>query len=224
MVSDDESVLINVFLLSYRFIELDCESKEIMLAVVMQLRSLTLAGEYIHARLKSSTLHQAPPLDPVAVVIAEQVARRRRKKRGPRRNKKKFPELDNQDRIGEESKSAAPHKRSREVNDPPRLLEESEFPGLSEEAADTVSSNDRIRTSLEPNGVNGRCQPNEVLGRYAAALLKPKSSSTEAGAAKDVAPAGDDRKAKSADDRGSARVQPQRKSFAEAARAFSLKL
>jgi hypothetical protein len=211
-------------LFSYRFIELDCDSKETMLAVVMQLRSLTLAGEYIHARLKSSTLHQAPPLDPVAVVIAEQVARRRRKKRGPRRNKKKLLELDNPDIIGKMSKTAAPlgdNKRSREVNDPPRLLEESDFPGLSEEAANAISSSDSIRPSSQPNNFTDR--HNEVPGRYAAALLKPKSSLTEGGAVKDIVPVGGDCKTKSAEDRGSACIQPQRKSFAEAARAVSLK-
>lgn len=42
-----------------------------MLRTVMHLRGLTLAGDYIQARLKNSTVHHAPLIDPLVLVAAQ---------------------------------------------------------------------------------------------------------------------------------------------------------
>lgn len=195
----------------------------------MQLRNLTLAGEYIHARLKSSTLHQAPSLDPVAVVLAEQVARRRRKKRGPRRNKKKILEHENEGRSWEKKKSV--HSRTlsyanesrQETPDPPPLLGKIEFPGLLEGTAGSMSYNDNVLALPEQrNEFSLPFRSNKVSGGYAAALLKPGLPSTEEKTAKEVAPAGGgDRGAKHVNERLGACVLTQQKSFADVVRASS---
>ena len=206
-------IVLTVAFVPTRFIELDSDSKESMLQVVMQLRSLTLVDEYIHARLKSSTLHQAPSLDPVAVIIAEQVARRRRKKRGPRQNKKKALEHGDVERISEQKKSA------RSTSDPPPLLEESEFPGLCEGASGSIPYNEHVCAASEQKDPLPKYPSHKVSGGYVAALLKPKLPST---GEEKVARSKESYGAKPLDESKSTRVQTQRKSFAEAARAYSV--
>lgn len=207
---------------TYRFIELDCGSRETMLNVVMQLRSLTLADEYIHARLKSSTLHQAPSLDPIAVVIAEQVARRRRKKRGLRKNKKKVVN-ENEGRHRENEKSAQSRKLSnttersqktaeQRVNlPPPQTLEESEFPSLCEGTSDSLPSIEEQNDSLR------RIHSKNDFGGYAAALLKPEKTAkpNARGGRENPEPIPLE------GSKSSRSTETQRKSFADAARSLS---
>lgn len=211
-----------------RFIELDCDSKDTMLNIVMQLRCLTLADEYIHARLKSSTLHQAPTLDPVATVIAEQVARSRKKKRGLRRNKKKKLANDNQERQKQKEETAQLKKgnstkeRSQEtieqnVNLPPSL-DTTDFPSLLAKTTDsTTSRQDHPNTSGQQSKCSG----------YAAALLKSSSASSKVRSEKKPSKSKTQTflekhdRATTAVETGSSRPS-QIKSFADAARSISL--
>jgi len=75
-------------------VTLDTDSRDVMLRVILQLRGLVLGGDYIHARLKSSTLHQAPVIDPVVLAATQSALSKKKKKRGSRQKKKKQPQVE----------------------------------------------------------------------------------------------------------------------------------
>jgi hypothetical protein len=99
------------------------------LRLVLQLRSLTLGGEYVHARLKGSTLHQAPTASPlveaVAAVVAAAAPLEPKKKRRLRGRKKRHQPPTNNGVT-----------TTKHVSSPPLLLSlgKDEFPTLVEDA------------------------------------------------------------------------------------------
>lgn len=174
-----------------------------MLRVVLQLRSLTLGGDYVHARLKS----QVPVLeDPVATVVAAATSlheqKRRRKKRGAKKRgaKKRGGTAKVADKSC--SEDAADSSKQEKKQTPP-LLGNEDFPTLLsntvEWATPLVEGKDDCEEDDEDEDEEPRdlskalsvsdagstatttsssleSVPRKVLAGYAAAVLKPAPS------------------------------------------------
>ena len=119
-----------------------------MLRLVLELRCLSLSGEFIQCRLKPSTLHQAPSVDPVllaAASVQQAVASKKKKRRSGRSRKKRAAtaaatsKKRNQEKQQDAKNSATDTAGAKESSDkgtskaaPPPPLGEEDFPTLFE--------------------------------------------------------------------------------------------
>ena len=169
----------------HRRVALDTTDRDAMLRVVLQLRTLTLGGDHVHARLKTSTAHQAPTVHPLADAVARVAAAA-----APLANKKKARSRCRKKRTGAKSKGTGQVNSGKNNTDQTApSFAEGDFPTLVKDtvvwAAPLVEDVDELKKCDDPIKANkthsdtastatstsSSMESGKLLAGYAAAVL-----------------------------------------------------
>ncbi len=157
-----------------RFVTLETDARALMMNIMMQLRTRTLGGEYVMARLKASSTSMAD-VDPYHPVFApfqitaplhssqgSEGARRKKKKSRTKKNRNK--KFQSSSSTGSHNASDGSLDKNSSTSPAPPSLSVDQFPSLLDEK--------KVEWETPPG--DGR-DPRKIMpmGGYAAALLKP---------------------------------------------------